>query len=301
MAIDNPEKRLLRRIEYFGHTIELVNRNFRFLEQALDNVRLGPKPRHLLDTTDDWRRHDLLKELSFALHDYLAAVKSLVDHSRTLYHQVYQPTGLFPEYESEAKRVFATDGVIQTVQGLREMAQHYELPNITSRRTLSDDNSATRIVLKRDDLLKYSGWKAPAKRFIAAAGDDIDLSELCVSYQAKVTAFYEWMYDHLRRIHAHDLEKVNRSELEAFAKHLPGIISSVRSKVAYCERTGEESMPWAFGQLIGPKDRRLLSHLEREPIAWTEAALAIVTSRVSVPDELIARLRKLAERTPAAG
>lgn len=96
MATDSPEKRLLRRIGYFGYTIELVNRNFASLGEALENVRLGPEPRHLLDTTDDWRRHDLLKELSFALHDYLAAVKSLVDHSRALYRQLYKPTALLP-------------------------------------------------------------------------------------------------------------------------------------------------------------------------------------------------------------
>lgn len=90
--------------------------------------------------------------------------------------------------------------MVQTVQGLRELAQHYELPTITSRRTVSDADSVIRVVLKRDDLLKFHGWNGTAKRFIAAAGEEIDLLSLCVSYQEKVRAFYEWMYDHLRRI-----------------------------------------------------------------------------------------------------
>lgn len=94
---------------------------------------------------------------------------------------------------------------------------------------------------------------------------------------------------------------MNRAALEAFARNLAGILSSVRSKVAYNERTGIGSVFWVFGQLLSPKDRRLLSHLEHEPTAWTEAALALVATRASIPDDLIARLRKLAERTSATG
>jgi hypothetical protein len=292
----SPEKLLLRRIEYFGHTIELVHRNHAALIQMIDYVLGTAAPRHLLDSTDDWRRHDMLKELSFRLHDYLSAVKSLVDHSRTLYNQLYRHTQLFPEYEPEVKRVFAIDGLVQTVQGLREMAQHYELPNVTLVRTFNENETSARIVLKRSDLLKYEGWKAPAKKFIATSGDEINLRELCTKHHEIVVEFYEWTYARLREIHAKEIQADNAAEMTRFSEFLPDILSSIAGKIAFVEHIGAIEMPWVFGQLLGPRERRALHKDEHDPVIWTDAALAVVATRAVMPDDLVASLRSLAER-----
>ncbi|HEX7681914.1 MAG TPA: hypothetical protein VF713_27590 [Thermoanaerobaculia bacterium] len=291
---------ILHRVKYFGHTVELVHRNYAALIEMVDYVLASPAPRHILDTTDAWLRHDMLKELSFRLHDYLAAVKSLVDHSRRLYQKLYRDGGLFTAYEPEVRRVFATNRLVQTVQCLREMAQHYELPSIVLiRRETSDDETSTRVILRRADLLKFGGWNSHARRFISTGGEEIDLRNLCERHHSIVVEFYRWMSESLAQIHASELEAYNADQLANFRKFLPGILSSVESKVRFLERTGINDVPWAFGQLLSQAERRSLHGIAQNTAEWTESALAAVSSRAEIPAELVARIRLLARRHQA--
>ncbi len=288
---------ILHRVKYFGHTVELVHRNYAALTEMVSYVLGSPAPRHILDTTDAWLRHDMLKELTFRLHDYLAAVKSLVDHSRRLYKKLYKDRGLFPEYEPEVRRVFATNGIVQTVQCLREMAQHYQLPSIVLiRRTTSDDETSTRVILRRDDLLKFDGWNSHARRFISTGGEEIDLRDLCERHHSIVVEFYRWMSESLAQIHASELEAYNADQLANFLKFLPDMLRSVESRVQFLERTGISDLPWAFGQLLSQAERRSLHGIAQNTAEWAESALAAVSSRAELPAELAARIRLLARR-----
>jgi len=161
---ESEERRALNRVEYFSHSIELVHRNYAILIDGIDDTNYQRRNKPVSRFSNDWQRHDMLKEVSFRLHDYVAAVKSLVDHSRRLYDKWYEPVGRLSGYPARRDATFVDDGLVRTVHGLREMALHQELPNVTLVRTWGErDLLKARVVVKTNDLLRYEGWKSAAR------------------------------------------------------------------------------------------------------------------------------------------
>jgi hypothetical protein len=132
-----------------------------------------------------------LDEVGRLLHNYLAAVGSLRDHTRDLWRK-YLPDD--KTYGEKVKVTFIESGFCVFVQKLRNYTLHYKLP-ITQGKLSWERGSeiTTGVQLNRPDLLKWSDWPAPAKQYLAALPDDgIDLAELVASYTDTVTRFNDW-------------------------------------------------------------------------------------------------------------
>jgi hypothetical protein len=291
---DGSEARILRRIQFFGYSFELLLRNYRPLVELIDRI-VNANPLELFGSVNTWRKEELLKQLSFCLHDYVAAVKSLVDHSRTLYNQTYRDSGQFPDYTTQVETTFVNDPEVALVQGLRELAQHYELPNVTLIE-MWGSQPAFSVVLRRDDLLKFAGWKPAVKRYLQAAPGEFSLPDLCERYQHKVTAFYEWMYERLREIHADEITKANAEEMKLYRQWLPRLVNDLEREVASFEGARRVDMTRVFNQILFTSEHRDLYDLEATPIAWTEAALAMLATRTELAEPLIDRIKELAQR-----
>jgi hypothetical protein len=301
----SPEWALRNRLDYFAFSLELLDRNYAELIQLLDAVEKSPDPVALLSVAERWKHHELLKEVSFRLHNFLAAAKSLLDHSRANYAKHYQRAGMFPEYPDEAKARFEQDGLVQLVHGLREMAQHYRLPNIGWETRIDLDNTSLTITLtlRRHDLLEYTKWRSAAKAYLASeVPEQLSIRNLAEPYFAKISAFYEWVFANFQRIHARDFERLHQMQREELQRNTPEILRGLERDVEWAEQAGRSgNVRELVCSLLTPVEQRHIHDLERKQDLWLEAALPHLLQRIQIPPEMVARLRALAQKSAGAG
>ena len=292
-----PEWKRLSRIEHFAVSTRLLERNAQELTAALHFLTADDRSWPLSDIK---RRADLdraFEEVLRLLHNFVAAAFTLVDHSRVLYGELYEDTGLFPDYRAEVDRRFASEPLVQFVQKLRQLAQHVRLPAVSYHlEDRTDLGIRRRLALSKSDLLQFKGWAAPAKVYLAAAAEQIDLSEVVEAYVNQVRAFYEWMEKRQREIHAPDVAAVEKVQAEAralLAKKIPRLLELDLANWT----AGLGSLQDVFGFAFGPDDWVELSRYDGDLVAWTEAAISMTEERFgSLPEDLAARIREAARR-----
>jgi len=139
------------------------------------------------------------QELSRLLHNYVASVKTLVEHSRIQMNKETDEEFL-AEYRARVTAVF--DGLLpKFVQKLRDYVVHYDVP--IGRYTLPLGPSTpqwVRFPLSTARLKKWGGWNE-AKQYLDEHPDEIDLRETVIEYAGLVEMFYEWLFDEYQRVY----------------------------------------------------------------------------------------------------
>lgn len=158
-----------------------------------------------------------LDEVTRLLHNYLAAVGSLRDHTRRLW-KAHLPAD---EYNEQVRVSFAESPICTFVQDLRDYALHRQLPFAQGRMTFSQGEQTWAVAIRREELLKSSRWRAQAKDYLANLDDDwIDLLEVVAAYTDTVTHFNDWFGETFVERRADDFMRVREMEAdiaEAFA------------------------------------------------------------------------------------
>jgi hypothetical protein len=159
-------------------------------------------------------------ETDRVLHNYVASVASLRDHTRRLW-QKYPPddAALNDEYERRVDETFAEAPLVQFIQGLRNYMLHLRLPGLVMTLSLSDDDDSEAVTtgLQADELLASGfDWSAGARAYLREhAGERIDISAAVDQYTEVVRGFNDWFgeawieghrpafeeYDELARAH----------------------------------------------------------------------------------------------------
>jgi hypothetical protein len=154
------------------------------------------------------------QELMRLLHNFVAAAYTLVDHARLFFCERYKPLNLFPDYESEVATRFASTPMARFVQDLRNLVLHTRLPSVTSRMKWTREHGVTEHeqFWQKKDLLRFSRWKPESKAFLACAADEINIGQVVREYTGSVKAFYEWVFERLKEIHAQDQEAVEQKQ-----------------------------------------------------------------------------------------
>lgn len=132
-----------------------------------------------------------LDEVDRLLHNYLAAVGSLRDHTRALWAK-HLPDDR--EYDERARETFTESGLCVFVQNLRNYTLHANLPIIQGHMSWERGKQITTgVQLRRPNLLKWKKWPAAGKRYLADLPQDgIDLAELVANYTDAVAEFNDW-------------------------------------------------------------------------------------------------------------
>lgn len=290
--MEMPEQKRLAAIQHFGLSIRVFEGNADELERLLQYLTDDPASMYLSDVKNHAQLNEMFEEVLRLLHNFVAAALTLVDHTRVVSRELYEADRSFPDYQPEVNRRFVHDPLIQFVQKLRHLAQHVRLPQLSYNLELGQSGCHRRLLLHKDDLLRFDGWNAEAKAFIAAAADLIDVLTVVHSYREAVREFYLWMEQRQREIHAPDVAAVEKKRAEGralVAKEIPSFLASGLAIL----RQGMGSIRDVFA--FAPDDWRNLSHLENDSVAWTEAALALTEKRLGpLPAELVAQIREAA-------
>lgn len=134
-------------------------------------------------------------EIIRLLHNYLASVKSLVDHTRIIIEEVHGSNEFSNEYKLKKEEMFDNSALSHFVQELRNYILHKGIPNTFAQekfKTPTDSETTSSIILDLSSLRSWNGWRSKSKEYLNAARDDIDLYEIIVSYGSLVIDFYNW-------------------------------------------------------------------------------------------------------------
>jgi hypothetical protein len=202
-----------------GRTYQIFKGNGRELQAHLARSQDPVVSRRMWDARDRSGMDAFVSETDRVLHNYVASVTSLRDHTRRLW-QKYPPgdAALTEEYERRVKDTFASAPLVQFIQDLRNYMLHRGLPGFVMTLSVSDDDDSRTVTtaLKADELLQSGDWSAGAKAYLRDhAGQRIDLSAVVDQYTAVVRGFNDWFigawleghraafdqYDELARAH----------------------------------------------------------------------------------------------------
>src|SRR5687768_14347232 len=100
---------IARRALQFDFSLSLFRRNYdelRLFLNFLDHPRNGIM---MSEVGSRWLAHEAMLEVMCLLHNFVAAAKSLVDHTRVVYRDLYESRGAIPRYQDEVDRRFVKD------------------------------------------------------------------------------------------------------------------------------------------------------------------------------------------------
>lgn len=178
------------------------------------------------DNRDEGRQAH--RELSRHLHNFTASAMTLVDHTRVFMKANYEGTSVHADYLRDVTQAFATDPVSQFVQGLRNYMVHKGLPNsqmfFEMKANQGDATFVTGIRIDTASLLEWDGWKSPAREYLLAAGETLDVHRFTEDYLARVDHFHAGLESALIRFHEPDLTELDdlqRKHAEADRERKP--------------------------------------------------------------------------------
>ena len=159
-----------------------------------------------------------LMELYRLLHNYCAAIKTLVDHTRNVHRDLLEKKGAKNEYEAKVKELFVDSVQSQFLQELRNYILHYDPFSITYCIQWEGGVCTTPIYLDKRLLLRWTKWSRPVKEFIEAQGKGVGLWHVVESYYRKIHEFYDWLYDRQQEWFGKELSEMDRLFQQALSK-----------------------------------------------------------------------------------
>ena len=159
-------------------------------------------------------------ELNRHFHNFLAAAKTLIEHTRVFLRQHYSGTQLKTEFDSKIKHEFADDPLSRFIQDLRNYMLHKGLVgnslsmSITKIEGTGNFKAESTAILKKCDLVKWEKWSKQGKKYIATQEETIKISTFCNLYGEKVINLYSWFYKELYSHHSQDYSDLVKAHNE---------------------------------------------------------------------------------------
>lgn len=172
----------------------ILNANFRELKAIPDRFATD---RRLLDVANRAAQEALLLDFVRRLHNYLAAVKTLVDHTRAFRSRHVSDVSFDAECEEKLQQL-RDDPVVRFLQEFRNPVLHSHLPRVALTTTFPHEQFRRQLTLSVTEILAMHEWSPQARRYIQEAQEGyyednkyIDLVDASVKYQQAIAAFYE--------------------------------------------------------------------------------------------------------------
>ena len=287
-----PERELLREFDSLRLSFYIFQRNHAELRQFLDFYISDSSNQRLYDMAVKERVRTLGYEIARLLQNFVAAAKSLVDHTRNMYRRLYKK-GEFPDYDREVKSVFAEDPLIRFVQDLRNFLLHYRTAAIQFTYTVDPrtEEATNSLAMTTEELKRFEGWSPQARKFLDAAGDKVDLSEVVEQYNAKVEDFYRWLGQKQHDIHREEIDRFAAKEAELFLLQIEDSLDRWLSN----PNPKENQAPGDRGLFLSIFDISEFDTLERLPegsLARADMTVAMLAGRFPIPPRIEKKIRR---------
>ncbi|EIO3984816.1 hypothetical protein LQK30_004261 [Vibrio vulnificus] len=213
--IDSKGMAFKNRIKSHGFTLNIFTGNASELQDGLaiiENPEIGVKLMSQEHKQEGLQAH---REINRLFHNYLAAAKTLIDHTRVFIEEHYSGSVIESRYKEKILNEFADDRLARFVQDLRNFMLHNGLPH--SEMTISYVKGApsieSSINLDTDKLREWSRWTKPSKEFLGQQSQKLKLSDLIEPYSEKVVGLHNWLLNELYSYHDEDLKELHELQL----------------------------------------------------------------------------------------
>jgi len=147
-------------------------------------------------------------ELLRRAHNYLSAVKMLVDHTRNLVRD-YGDHPFAIEYRDRVADLMRS-GRAPLLQKLRDYLLHYRIPPFGVHIRVESDSALTSTVyMDRDAALEFKDWPLLARSYLEQQPEKVPLGTLIQEYAAELEVLYRWLYDRFFELHRQDIAGYN--------------------------------------------------------------------------------------------
>lgn len=283
-------KERLQKLNHFDFSLRLFEANYNELLIVLNALHDEKQQLELSGVVNQWKLEDFLCHISFKLHNYVCAAKSLVDHSRVLYSRVYGQDELkFQDYTQEIKTRFDCNELTKFVEFLRNYCQHETTPTIVHSMSFdsrSSEGFVFTVSLDGNSLLQASRIGSLAKKYIQSHGPQIDLRFVMEQYHHQIISFHQWVRQRQSEIHSDDIKRLDieferemKKSALGFVKGKERLLSTKNVKDCFCV-------------VLTQEDYRCLEPYSNNEHLWLDMAIKRVSAYVDIPQELIEILRK---------
>ena len=201
-----PGRAAIIRLRRLSRTLRVFHGN---AEALLAHLRqMDDVGRMLATTTDPEAFEEFGAETERHLHNFVAAAQSRVDHLRQFARAEWpEDAPTRQEYERRVEQEFRTSPLHNFIIRLRQLMQHVRLPLSTTRETWERGGAWTfRVMLDSADLLRWKDWNAPARSYIQASGEAVDLAQTVATYSNETQTFDRWVAEEFVREHLGEIE-----------------------------------------------------------------------------------------------
>lgn len=212
-----PSTALVEALESLQLSHHILNANFQELRAIPDAF---VRDRELASIEARHATQLLLRDFVRRLHNYLAAVKTLVDHTRAFHARYGAAAELDTSLEERLQRL-REEPVVRFLQEFRNPVLHSRLPEIAL--TITDAGGALRrqLTVAVEELMSIHEWSKHARRFIESASEGyyednryVDLMTATSDYQSVISEFYNWYYVSVATAHATAIAEVTARRQE---------------------------------------------------------------------------------------
>lgn len=283
---DMSGRHVLLEIDSLGSSARVFSDNYRELRGYVARSQADPRNSLIWDMARRRERDIIWAETGRLVHNFLASAFSLVDHTRVANRRVV-PGGL-PNYSAEVERRFASEGLVQFVQGLRNYSAHWRpLPLRMTSRLIP----ATELVvgLNKGELLSWEGWNTRAKHWLQTAADNISILQVSGEYFGKVREFHAWFENAVRHVRHGDISRFRDKEMAYFLFKIESSLDGWLVSPANVRPLGDRGL---FLGLFDLEDFEILEAMPAGSPSRGDAALSMLGRHFVVPAHVASKLRR---------
>lgn len=178
---------------------------------------------------------EYFKVVNKDLHNFLASVKTLVDHTRAVVEDIYSEDSDFrKKYDIEIQEKFVKIQLVSFIQNLRNYTLHRKIPFVEAEMNFNVDKGfENRILLSKNELLEWSKWPSNAKAYLKSLPEKFSLFDVVNEYKKIVINFYNWFHQQQQEYHKIEFEEFNKlgDQIESISKYIKDVGNELLSRI----------------------------------------------------------------------
>lgn len=203
----HPANELMLALFAYGTTKDILAVNSFEVLRFIEEIESGRFSEIAFNQSRRMEYRDFENHMIRYFHNFLAALKTMVEHTRNMMRSDQISSAHRSEYQEQIKIRFSDD-LSKFLEDFRNYTLHFGLPKISH--VCSIPQEKWQVALELHTLHDWDGWTARSRRFIDAHPDQIRLAWLVGTYQTKVMEMHEWLVQSFPRHYKQEFEEFDR-------------------------------------------------------------------------------------------
>ncbi len=197
----------------YSSTKDILSMNGYDVLRFIQEIESGRFSEIAFDKSRRMEYRDFENHLIRYFHNFLAAVKTVVEHTRNMMRSDLIAEEHRLEYIEEVKNRFS-DNMSKFIEDFRNYTLHFGLPKISHVCSIPEET--WQVSLNLNELHDWDGWTSRSKEFMREHLEQIRLSWLVAAYQKKAMEMHEWLVLSFTRHYGHHFEEFDRLRAALF-------------------------------------------------------------------------------------